>query len=115
MDDGAAYHGGGSRLLVSYTPILVIFGFWLATMVGAVWVSVHLGHKKDLSLLGWVLGIVLGWIGAVIMLIIPASAEAQRRVALANGFACPYCQEPVRHGATVCPHCQRDLGASTKN
>lgn len=101
--------------MLSFTPLFAISGFWLATMAGAVWVSVHLGHKKDLSLLGWVLGIALGWVGVVIMLVIPASAEAQRREALENGFACPYCQEPVRHGATVCPHCQRDLGARTNN
>ncbi len=82
----------------------------LALTVAAVWVSVHLGNKKGLAVLGWILGILLGWIGVVIMLIIPASPEAQRREALRSGFACPYCQEPVRHGASVCPHCQRTLG-----
>ena len=24
---------------------------------------------------------------------------------------CPFCAEPIRPGATVCPHCQRDLPA----
>lgn len=87
------------------TPFLLLS---LALTVAAVWVSVHLGNKKGTVALGWVLGILLGWIGVVIMLIIPPSAEAQRREALQNGFACPYCQEPVRHGATVCPHCRRE-------
>ncbi|MDA8198906.1 MAG: zinc ribbon domain-containing protein [Thermaerobacter sp.] len=83
----------------------------LSITVAAVWVSVHLGNKKGMVALGWILGIFLGWIGVVIMLVIPASAEAQRREALEHGFACPYCQEPVRDGATVCPHCRRDLRA----
>ncbi len=74
-----------------------------------VWVSVHLGNQKGHSLAGWLLGLFLGWIGVIIMVVISPSPEAQRRLLLTEGFACPFCQEPVRHGATVCPHCQRDL------
>lgn len=94
--------------MLSYTLLFTISGLWLATMVGAVWVSVHLGHKKDMTLLGWIAGLMLGWIGVIIMVVIPPSPESQHREALRRGVACPYCHEPLRPGASVCPHCGRD-------
>jgi hypothetical protein len=85
--------------------LFIVLFMWIAP----IWISVHLGNAKGQPLLGWLLGLVLGWIGVIIMLIVPPSLEAQRREALAAGFPCPYCREPVRYGAIVCPHCRRDL------
>lgn len=82
----------------------------LAMLLVPLWISVHLGNKKGQQVLGWVVGTFLGWIGVVIMLVISPSLDVQRQEALRTGFPCPFCQEPVRHGASVCPHCQRDLG-----
>ncbi len=101
-------------MALSFSLIVATFALWLAAVVGAVWVSVHMGRKKGLALLGWVLGILLGWIGVIIMLVIPSSPESQRREALLSGFACPHCQEPVRHGASACPHCGRDTEAGDR-
>lgn len=93
------------------TPLVGIGLLWVVAMLLVpMWISVHLGNKKGQRVLGWVVGTFLGWIGTVIMLVIPASPEEQRKESLRTGFPCPFCQEPVRHGATVCPHCQRDLG-----
>ncbi len=77
------------------------------------WVSVHLGHQKGYNLAGWLLGLFLGWIGVIILAILKPSADAERRQLLQQGFPCPHCLEPVRQGASVCPHCQRDVVASS--
>ncbi len=114
IEPGSAYDGqlmgagmgGGVGLALSLSLIVATFVLWVAIVVGAVWVS---GRKKGLALWGWVLGILLGWIGVIIMMVIPPSPESQRREALLTGFACPHCHEPVRHGASVCPHCGRDI------
>jgi H+/Cl- antiporter ClcA len=95
--------------VVGVVVLAILFGMlgWLVPL----WVSVHLGHKKGQTTAGWLLGIFLGCAGTLIMTIIAPSPEAQRRMDLKHGFPCPFCQEPVKRGATVCPHCQRSLPA----
>ena len=72
-------------------------------------VGISLGSRKGRGGLGFALGIFLGWLGVLIIALTSPTAEARRIEALSYGFACPFCQEIVRQGATVCPHCQRDL------
>jgi len=95
--------------VLGLSAIVFFFLFGLFMWIAPIWISVHLGHTKGHALLGWLVGLLLGWIGVIIMLVVSPSIEAQRQEALAWGFACPFCKEPVRHGAIVCPHCQRDL------
>lgn len=52
----------------------------------------------------YVFGLLL-WIVAVPAAIWAVKDERRR--------ACPHCAEPVRVEAVVCPHCKRDLPAST--
>ncbi|NMP25033.1 zinc ribbon domain-containing protein [Sulfobacillus harzensis] len=85
--------------------ILLALAFWVAPIV----VAGNIGAHKGRGGIGVLLGIVFGWIGAIIIAMINPTPDALRQEALRHGFACPFCQEPVRHGATVCPHCQRDL------
>ncbi len=85
---------------------LVIIVFWLTPMA----VAAVIGEKqKGRGGLGFALGLFLGWLGVLIIALTTPTDAARRTHALRNGFACPFCQEPVRTGATVCPHCQRDL------
>ncbi|NMP20776.1 hypothetical protein [Sulfobacillus harzensis] len=85
--------------------IVIVLLLWVVAFFVAAWI----GYKKGRQPLGIVLGLFLGWVGVLIMALVGPTSEAARAEALRQGFPCPYCQEVVRHGATVCPHCQRDL------
>ncbi len=87
--------------------ILFVLALWIAPII----VAGKMGSRKGRGGLGVLLGVILGWIGVIIIAVIEPTPDVQRQEALRHGFACPFCQEPVRHGATVCPHCQRDLPA----
>ena len=47
------------------STILFVFVFWIAPVI----VAVRLGHQRGRN--GWIWGILLGWIGVVIMLLLP--------------------------------------------
>lgn len=85
--------------------ILMVLVFWVAP----IWIAASLGKSRGRYLLGFVLGIALGWIGVIIIAILEPTAEFRREMDLQEGFPCPFCMEPVRNGASVCPHCRRDL------
>ena len=71
-----------------------------------------IAHGKGYSALGWVLYGLLIWpIALVHILIKPDLKAAQQAVARerAGRSPCPFCAEPVKRQAKVCPHCQRDL------
>lgn len=67
---------------------------WLVCAVVA-WM---IGRKKGTPGIGFLAGLLLGPIG-VLAIILSSGDRAP----------CPFCREPVRAGATACPHCQRDL------
>ena len=56
-----------------------------------------IGHKKDRSILGFILGFLFGPFGILIILVIRGSRRN-----------CPYCKELMQYTATVCPHCQKE-------
>ncbi len=85
--------------------IFMVLIFWVAP----IFVAGSLGRTRGRYLLGFVLGIVLGWIGVIIIAVLEPTSEIRREMDLQNGFPCPFCMEPVRNGASVCPHCRRDL------
>ena len=87
---------------------LLVMVLWVIPII----LGAALGSQKGRAGLGVALGIFLGWIGVGIIAVISPTLEARRATALSQGFACPFCQEPVRQGATVCPHCQRDVPPS---
>ncbi len=92
-------------LEMSILMILFVLILWVAP----IWAAASLGKSRGRLGLGLLLGIVLGWIGVLLIAVLGQTPEAQRAALLKEGFPCPFCQEPVRNGATVCPHCQRDL------
>jgi hypothetical protein len=73
-----------------------IIPLWiLCGLIGAA-----VGSSKNLGPPGFVLGFLLGPIG--IMIVVMMSG---------NRIPCPFCREKMNRRATVCPHCQRDVGA----
>ena len=90
---------------MAFVMILMLLVFWVAP----IWVATSIGKSRGRQLLGFLLGIVLGWIGVIIIAVLEPTAEFRREMDLKDGFPCPFCMEPVRTGASVCPHCRRDL------
>ncbi len=74
-----------------------------------IWVGSVVGKSRGRQGLGILLAILAGWIGVLIVAVLGPTEEAQRAQILSQGFECPFCREPVRQGAIVCPHCRRDL------
>jgi hypothetical protein len=81
----------------------------LVVVVLVVWVLLpaylasYLGGKRSIgSFAGFVLGLLLGWLGFVIVLIFPYQGPTKK---------CPYCAERVKTEARVCKHCGRDFAA----
>jgi hypothetical protein len=62
-------------------------------------VGFRMGERKNLPI-GLALGVLLGWIGILILALLPY-----------RGRRCSACAEPVRDAATICRHCgQRLIG-----
>ena len=57
-----------------------------------------IGARKGAGFSGFVIGILLGPIGVIIILL-----------SKGNQKKCPFCVELVNEKAVVCPHCQRDI------
>lgn len=71
----------------------------ILVLVVVVWVipilvARSIGNAKNREGLLW--GLLLGWIGVVIVALLPAVVRAR----------CPACQEPIQEQATICPHCR---------
>ena len=68
-----------------------------------------IGKPKRRS--GAAYGIFLGWLGVLIVAVLPAVpaqvVPVQPNLALATR-ECPFCKEPMRRDASVCPHCRHD-------
>lgn len=60
--------------------------------------------------LWYIYGLALFIVALVHSLIISKSAEQKQTELKEQGYTeCPFCKEPVKVGAVVCPHCRRDL------
>lgn len=60
--------------------------------------------------LWYIYGLALFIVALIHSLIIPKSAEQKQTELKEQGYTeCPFCKEPVKVGAVVCPHCRRDL------
>ncbi|PSR22004.1 MAG: hypothetical protein C7B45_08360 [Sulfobacillus acidophilus] len=91
-------------MVVGGVIILLTLLFWIAPMV----VAYRLGLRLNRPGLALALAAVLGWIG-VIIAVSWNSEEPDQNHAPPQIAACPFCQAPVRLGANLCPHCQREL------
>jgi len=80
---------------------IFVIAVWLLTAA----IGAALGATKGRSNEGFALGLLLGPIGLIIALLLPAKPMAGAR-------RCPLCRETVADDATVCPHCQREIGTA---
>lgn len=87
--------------------VFVIVAF-LGLIFGSIGAAI--GKNKGLAVAGFLLGVLCGPIGLVVVAVIQPSQERSDRVAREHGMTqCPHCREYVRPDATVCSHCQRDV------
>lgn len=87
-------------LLAGVYTVVIIVVFVPPVMVGR-----HLGKSRSLGpFIGGLLGILLGWVGVLILLLYPYQVPMKR---------CPFCAERIQSAARVCKHCQRDLDPGT--
>ncbi len=80
--------------------VLLVLVLWVVP----IFVGAAIGKPKRRS--GAVYGLLLGWLGVVILAVLPPAADRSGRTG-----ECPFCKERMRSDATVCPHCQRDVAA----
>src|SRR5674476_873099 len=63
------------------------------------------------GIVGALLGLVVGWIGVVIVLLRGTADSDVRRSDTQAHRECPFCEEQMRCDASICPHCQKESPA----
>lgn len=109
IGDSFEYFG---RALGTPGGILTVLGLvYLVTLAVWIYVSWLIGSRKGKPGLGIVLGLFLGFIGLIIMLILPDDENRKEQGRLNSGeyVKCPHCAELIRQEAKVCKHCGRDV------
>lgn len=111
--------------------IFVVIAWILPIFVGSA-----IGKPKNRP--GWAWGLLLGWLGVIIVALLPAQPGAAQRLPGQPGIAtsggtvapatptaasvsagsalyreCPHCKEAMRRDASVCPHCRHESPAWT--
>jgi hypothetical protein len=86
---GAA--GASSTLLIAAVIVWII----------PIFVARAQGRAKNRE--GWAYGLLLGWIGVLVLALLPALPDTSKY------GECPWCREDLRLDASVCPHCRRDV------
>ena len=74
--------------------------FWLLFGALCYWLAEKQGRDKRIA---FVVGFIFGILGLIYYLIAGEKKEI-----------CPFCKEKIKKGATVCPHCQREINVIRK-
>ena len=69
-----------------------------------IFVANSIGKAKNRS--GLAYGILLGWLGVIIVAILPPVGAP---VGAADEGTCPYCAEKIKLAASFCKHCGREV------
>jgi hypothetical protein len=89
--------------------VLVLLAVW----VGLGFAGGAIGRSKGMENSGFLLGLLLGPIGLIIIAVTQPSQERRDQVARKQGMvSCPHCNEFVRPGASVCRHCQHEMAVT---
>lgn len=90
-------------------------------MVSILWIicaiaSGIVGHSKSRPILGWVLGIFLGFVGLIITALLPTNQKRKEIIAVKSGDLkkCPSCCELIKNDAVVCRYCGKEISADIK-
>lgn len=75
--------------------------FWGFVWVASILIGAVVGNQKGQGISGFILALLLGPLGALIVLLSGAS----------NRIKCPNCAEPIRKEAKICPHCKLPVKA----
>jgi len=87
---------------------LVLLAGWLAPVVIAALITDSRGRG---AVVGLLLGLILGWLGVLIALLLGEAYEGSRRGSSRVYRECPHCKERMRRDAHVCPHCRSESPA----
>lgn len=101
----------------AFVALLLVVGLPFAIIGSAI------GSNKGHAGAGFVLGLLFGPIGLIIVAVIPATPEAEAvrsaQVAAATQVLagqrlrhCPWCAEVIQPAAIICKHCGRDVPVS---
>lgn len=91
-----------SQLFGSGNEDLVLIGSYAAAWLFMGIIGWAIGKTKGRSSFGLVLGLLVGPIGWLIVMLLPA-----------EGRKCPFCLSTVPEGAVICRHCRCDLPMRT--
>lgn len=82
---------------------------FIALIIGLI--PAFIARSKGRSFLPWyIYGVAFFIVALVHSLVISKSAAKIKSDFEEQGYSeCPFCKEYVKPGATVCPHCQRDI------
>ncbi len=80
-------------------------GVYLTVYAVSVVIASMIGSSKGRGGAGFVLGLLLSWLGVAFALFLSPTPAAQGRK------PCPFCAEPILPAALLCPHCGKSLAA----
>src|SRR5262249_7883847 len=78
-----------------------------------IFVAHSMGKPKGRA--GLLYGLFLGWIGVIILPLLPARSGVTFGELDQARRECPFCKEHMRRDASVCPHCRRESEPWTFN